>query len=85
MEDEQRQEEEKAAGYAAQPDRFRLLSLILEMRSEHGTRIVSYQFPIWSCTCNHAQDFQGCSHVLAAKMLYFQKVRKKEDTADEPL
>ena len=78
-------EEAEAAEYAAHPELFTILSLTLQVQSERRMIIVSYHANILFCTCNDISPVSECRHVMAAKMLYFQKVCTKGGVTSEPL
>nr|BBH94449.1 hypothetical protein KTA_26480 [Thermogemmatispora argillosa] len=70
MHDEQLQRKQiKAGHYAQQPERFTLLEIKLQMRSTHGTRLISYQGGSWHCTCDFYRERGTCSHIMAAERL----------------
>jgi hypothetical protein len=60
---------EKAEEYAAQPDRFVIRALKIEMRSDHGTRSVIYVGGQWKCDCPIFKQWQTCSHTMAVEQL----------------
>ncbi len=66
---ELQRKEEKASVYATHPDLFKLLSIKLEMRSQHGLRYIIYANGKWSCTCDFFQERETCSHTMAAKQI----------------
>lgn len=59
----------KAERYATEPDRFRVSSLSVAMRSEHGDRVVGYDNGKWSCTCDFFDQHETCSHVMALEII----------------
>jgi hypothetical protein len=59
----------KAKIYAAEPERFKLLSMRLEMRSEHGVRQITCSNGNWHCTCDFFQERGICSHIMAAQKI----------------
>jgi len=59
----------KAEQYAAEPDRFQLSSLELELRSAHGNRLIIYEAGQWSCTCSFFEEWGRCSHTMATLLL----------------
>ncbi len=60
----------KAEQYALQPERFTLLSLQMEVRSDdHSYAIVECRGQAWSCTCDDCNDISPCVHVLAVQSL----------------
>jgi len=61
---------EKAKGYIAQPDRFIRNENSIELKSEHGTRILSKIEGNWTCNCDFFSNFEICSHVIAAQEIY---------------
>ncbi|MBX5449145.1 SWIM zinc finger family protein [Thermogemmatispora sp.] len=70
MQDEQLQRKYiKAGHYAQQPERFTLLEIKLQMRSTHGTRLISYDGESWHCTCDFYRERGTCSHIMAAEQL----------------
>ena len=62
-------EQQKAAQYAAERDRFVIRALKIEMRSEHGTRTLLYVGGQWKCDCPFFKEWQTCSHTMAAEQL----------------
>jgi hypothetical protein len=70
MEDEKLQKKrERAKKYASEPERFTIRAIALEMRSEHGVRLITYDDEGWHCTCNFFQEHGTCSHTMAAERL----------------
>jgi len=57
---------EKAKIYEFQPERFTVLSICLEMESEHGLRHVRFEDKRWSCTCEAYKALDTCSHIMAS-------------------
>ena len=60
---------EKANRYAAEPERFAICALKIEMRSEHGTRTLFYVGGQWKCDCPFFKERQTCSHTMAVEQL----------------
>ena len=60
---------QKAAWYAAEPERFSICAIKIEMRSEHGTRTLLYVGGQWKCNCDFFKQWQTCSHTMAAEQL----------------
>lgn len=58
----------EAAKYAAEPDRFTLFSLEVEVRGDHRNHLVQYNEGDWSCTCSFFQDWGTCSHTRAVAL-----------------
>ncbi len=70
MEDEiLRKKREKANRYAAEPERFTIRAIKLQMRSEHGTRSILYVGGKWRCDCDFFKERETCSHTMAASQL----------------
>lgn len=72
MEDKALKEKQaKANRYASEPERFTVnsIALELEMRSEHGTRLITYANGRWHCTCDFFHQRGTCSHTMAAGRL----------------
>lgn len=67
--DELQRKKTKAARYAAEPDRFAIRALKIEMRSDHGTRSVIYVGGLWKCDCTFFKERQTCSHTMAVEQL----------------
>ncbi len=61
---------EKAKNYIAQPDKFVRRGNDIELRSEHGIRILSKVVDNWKCNCNFFPSYTICSHVIATQELY---------------
>jgi nucleoside-triphosphatase THEP1 len=61
---------EKARNYIAQPDKFVRRGNDIELKSEHGTRILSKVVDNWKCNCNFFSSYNICSHVIATQELY---------------
>jgi hypothetical protein len=70
----------KAERYAAQPERFTVISIVLAMQSEHGTRTISLQAGVWCCTCEFFQERTTCSHIMAAQKLFI--LQRGEETKE---
>lgn len=64
---------EKAKYYVTQPDRFIREGNDLELKSEHGTRILKKIGIEWGCSCDFFLTFKVCSHVMAAEEVYGQQ------------
>jgi hypothetical protein len=64
-----KEKQAKADGYVSEPERFRVISLELEMRSKHGIRLISYEDGEWNCTCDFFRERGTCSHTMAAGRL----------------
>ena len=62
-------EQAKAEAYAAQPERFTLFSLELDIRTEDGNHLVLYNDGQWSCSCDFFKEWQTCSHTRATAFL----------------
>ena len=62
-------EQAKAEAYAAQPERFTLYALEVEVRTEHGNQLVMYNDGEWSCTCTFFEDWHLCCHILSISSL----------------
>jgi hypothetical protein len=60
---------QKASMYAAEPDRFVIRALKIEMQSDHGTRSVIYVGGQWKCDCTFFKERQTCSHTMAVEQL----------------
>jgi hypothetical protein len=60
---------QKAARYAAEPERFVVRGIKLEMQSEHGIRSILYVGGKWRCDCDFFKEWQACSHTMAAEQL----------------
>jgi hypothetical protein len=60
---------QKAARYAAEPERFVISGIKLEMQSEHGTRSILYVGGKWHCNCDFFKEREICSHTMAAEQL----------------
>lgn len=61
---------EKARNYITQPGRFVRKGNSIELKSEHGIRIVNKVEENWECNCNFFSRNNICSHVIATKELY---------------
>jgi hypothetical protein len=59
-------EQAKAEKYASAPERFTLFFIEMEVKAEHGNRLVTYSDDgEWTCVCDFFQQHQMCSHVMA--------------------
>lgn len=67
--DEIEEKRAKALRYADQPDRFSLVSLKFEMRSNHGVRQIEYADGRWRCVCEFYLKTSTCSHILAVQQI----------------
>jgi hypothetical protein len=67
--DQLRQHQIKFHLSAANPSRFLLCSLELELRSTHGNRLVIYQEGQWSCNCAFFEEWGRCAHTIATMLL----------------
>lgn len=63
--DEIEEKRSKALRYAGQPERFVILRVGAEMRSNHGVRTVEFDGARWHCVCPFYEKHATCSHVLA--------------------
>ena len=61
---------EKAKNYIVQSDKFVRRGKDIELKSEHGTRILSKVVDNWKCNCNFFSRYNICSHVIATQELY---------------
>jgi len=62
-------EQQKAAQYTTEPERFVIRALKIEMQSEHGTHTLLYVGGQWKCDCPFFKEWQTCSHTMAAEQL----------------
>src|SRR5947199_10233086 len=60
--EELEQKQAKAEAYASEPERFLLFSLELELRAEHGNRLITYDDGTWSCLCDFFILHETCCH-----------------------
>ena len=60
----------RAERYASEPDRFSLLFMEMEVKADHGNKLVMYSDDgDWSCTCDFFQQERTCSHVMAVGLV----------------
>jgi len=67
IDDELAQKKSKAEYYAADRGRFRLEGVTVEVKSNHGVRMVELRDRKWACTCPFFQERGTCSHILAVR------------------
>jgi hypothetical protein len=63
------EEREKAKRYASEPDRFKVLAIALEMASDQGKCLITYDDLGWGCTCLFFQEQITCSHIMEVQQL----------------
>jgi hypothetical protein len=80
MEDiELQKKRQKAEEYAAQPERFNLISIKLKMNSTHAIRLISYDAGKWECTCDFFSKRGICSHTIAVQDILSGNAKLKFD------
>lgn len=57
----------KAKQYAEEPERIQLTRFEATFRGENDTHTVSFDQGQWKCTCRFFQDWDICSHTMAAE------------------
>ncbi len=60
---------EKAKQYAAEPERFTIRGIKLEMRDDSDTRSILYVGGKWRCDCAFFKERETCEHTMAASQL----------------
>ncbi len=60
---------EKARRYAQEPERFSKTKSGVELKSEHGTRTISYVDSKMECDCEFFSKYNICSHAIATQEL----------------
>ena len=62
-------EQAKADAYAAQPERFALCCLEVEVRTDQGNHLVTWNDGDWTCTCGFFEEWRTCCHTMAVSLL----------------
>jgi uncharacterized Zn finger protein len=65
----QQEEKEEAERYASQPERFRMLAVALEIMSDQGVCLITYDDLGWGCSCPPSQEQLTCIHIMAVQQL----------------
>ncbi len=65
----------KAKNYLNEPERFKRKGSVIEMKSEHGLRKITYSNGKWNCDCNFFNQNQICSHTITiAELIRLNKL-----------
>lgn len=63
---------EKAKKYISEPYRFNRKGDEVELKSEHGVRMLSLKDGEWKCSCDFYKENYICSHLIATEEFYKQ-------------
>ena len=61
-------EQAKAKTSAAQPERFALCCLEVEVRTDQGNQLVMWNDGDWTCTCVFFEEWRTCCHTMAVAL-----------------